>query len=264
MTKNRLHEIIFEADTRAGKNFDIALLLAIVISVGLLMVDSVKSISSAHKVFFYVSEWIFTGLFTIEYLLRIWITKKPIKYVFSFYGLIDLLSILPTFLEIFMAGTGSLMVIRVFRLLRVFRVLKLVQFINEARVLMDALRTSRKKITVFIFFIITITVLMGTVMYIIEGGENGFTSIPRSMYWAIVTLTTVGYGDIAPQTVLGQTVASIIMILGYGVIAIPTGIVGAEIIKSDNTSTSTQVCQSCSMEGHDDDAKHCKYCGAEL
>ena len=264
MTKNRLHEIIFEADTRAGKNFDIALLLAIVISVVLLMVDSVKSISSAHKVFFYVSEWIFTGLFTIEYLLRIWITKKPIKYVFSFYGLIDLLSILPTFLEIFMAGTGSLMVIRVFRLLRVFRVLKLVQFINEARVLMDALRTSRKKITVFIFFIITITVLMGTVMYIIEGGENGFTSIPRSMYWAIVTLTTVGYGDIAPQTVLGQTVASIIMILGYGVIAIPTGIVGTEIIKSDKTSTSTQACQSCSMEGHDDDAKHCKYCGAEL
>ena len=264
MTKNRLHEIIFEADTKAGKNFDIALLLAIIISVGLLMLDSVKSISSAYKDFFYISEWIFTGLFTIEYILRLWITKKPIKYAISFYGIIDLLSILPTFLELFLAGTGSLMVIRVFRLLRVFRVLKLVQFLNEAKMLLDALKASKNKITVFIFFVLTATVLLGTVMYIIEGGENGFTSIPRSMYWAIVTLTTVGYGDIAPQTVLGQTVASVIMILGYGVIAIPTGIVGLEMAKSNQKEISTQVCKSCASEGHDVDAQYCKYCGDKL
>lgn len=264
MTKNRLHEIIFEADTKAGKNFDIALLLAIIISVGLLMLDSVKSISAAYKDFFYISEWIFTGLFTIEYILRLWITKKPIKYAISFYGIIDLLSILPTFLELFLAGTGSLMVIRVFRLLRVFRVLKLVQFLNEAKMLLDALKASKNKITVFIFFVLTATVLLGTVMYIIEGGENGFTSIPRSMYWAIVTLTTVGYGDIAPQTVLGQTVASVIMILGYGVIAIPTGIVGLEMAKSNKKEISTQVCKSCASEGHDVDAQYCKYCGDKL
>ena len=233
MNKERLHEIIFEADTRAGRNFDIALLIAIILSVIMVMLESVQSISEQFSTLFTVLEWSFTLLFTIEYILRLWLTRKSVKYAFSFFGLIDLLSILPTFLEVFIAGSGSLMAIRIFRLLRVFRVLKLVHFLKEAKVLSDALRASRQKITVFIFAVFTMTVLMGTIMYLVEGGINGFTSIPRSIYWAIVTLTTVGYGDIAPQTVLGQTLASIIMILGYGIIAIPTGIVGAEVSKAD-------------------------------
>jgi voltage-gated potassium channel len=267
MTKERLHEIIFEADTKAGKNFDIALLIVIILSVIMVMLESVKFISEQYESLFTVLEWFFTGLFTIEYLLRLWIVKKPLKYFFSFYGLIDLLSILPTFLGLFIQGSSSLMTIRVLRLLRVFRVLKLVQFLKEAKLLIEALNASRKKIMVFIFAVLTLTILMGTIMYMIEGGENGFTSIPRSIYWAIVTLTTVGYGDIAPQTVLGQTVASIIMILGYGVIAIPTGIVGVELSKSfegEEKGVSTQVCKSCMSEGHDVDAVHCKYCGEKL
>ena len=265
MMKQRLHEIIFEADTRAGRNFDIALLIAIVISVIVVMLESVQSIKQEYGHIFDIIEWVLTGAFTIEYLLRVWITKKSFKYIFSFFGIIDLLSILPSFLGFFVVGPSSLTAIRILRLLRVFRVLKLVQFMKEATVLINALKASRQKITVFTFAVLTLTVLMGTVMYLIEGGENGFTSIPRSVYWAIVTLTTVGYGDIAPQTVLGQTVASIIMVLGYGIIAIPTGIVGAEVFKADSAEDiSTQVCQSCSAEGHDVDAEYCKYCGEKL
>lgn len=263
MNKQRLHEIIFEADTPAGKTFDITLLIAIVLSIVVVMLESVASISNQYRTLFDALEWGLTGLFTIEYLLRIWITKKSWKYMISMYGIIDLLSILPTYLGIFMTGGSSLMAIRVLRLLRVFRVLKLVQFLNEANMLMDALKASRRKITVFVFGVLALTVILGTIMYLVEGSENGFTSIPRSVYWAIVTLTTVGYGDIAPQTALGQTLASIIMILGYGVIAIPTGIVSAEIVKTDG-NTNTTVCESCSAEGHDDDATHCKYCGEKL
>lgn len=264
MNRERLHEIIFEAETKSGRNFDITLLIAIVVSVIVVMLESVPSIATNYQSVFDNLEWIFTILFTIEYILRLWITKKTIRYFFSFFGIIDLLSILPTYLSLFITGGSSLMIIRVFRLLRVFRVLKLAQFLKEASVLINALKASRQKIIVFMFGVLTITILMGTLMYMIEGGENGFTSIPRSVYWAIVTLTTVGYGDIAPHTVLGQTLASAIMILGYGIIAIPTGIVGSELAKSSSNNVSTQVCQSCSQEGHDPDADYCKYCGELL
>lgn len=264
--KRKLHTIIFEADTPAGKVFDVGLLIVIVLSVIMVMLESVKSIQIHYEELFNNFEWIFTIIFTIEYVLRIWITGKPWKYIFSFYGLIDLLSIIPTFLGIFFTGTHSLLVIRTLRLLRVFRILKLARFLGEAQNLINALKASRVKIIVFIFSVLSLTVIMGTLMYLIEGGENGFTSIPRSIYWAIVTLTTVGYGDIAPQTVLGQAIASMIMILGYGIIAVPTGIVGAEVAinSGDSKQISTQACPDCSAEGHDTDAEYCKHCGARL
>lgn len=262
--KQRLHEIIFEAETKEGKAFDIALLIAIIASVLTVMLESVKSIEEQYGTTLRILEWSFTALFSIEYILRLAIINKPKKYAFSFYGIIDLLSIIPTYLSIFIAGTHSLLVIRTIRLLRIFRVLKLVQFMGEATTLMDALKASKQKITVFIGGVLSLTIILGTLMYLVEGGDNGFTSIPKSIYWSIVTLTTVGYGDIAPQTVLGQTIASIIMILGYGIIAVPTGIVSSEIVKTDNKKTNTQSCPECSLEGHDNDAKHCKFCGHKL
>lgn len=260
--KVRLHEIIFEADTPAGKFFDVVLLWSILISVVTVMLESVESLKAAYGSYFTIIEWTFTILFSIEYIARISTIKQPLKYVFSFYGIVDLLSILPTFLGIVFSGTHSLSVIRSLRLLRIFRVLKLGRFLSEANSLKTALVASKQKIIVFLFAVMSATIILGTLMYLIESKEAGFTSIPRSIYWAIVTLTTVGYGDIAPQTVLGQTIASVIMIIGYGVIAVPTGIVGAAISKS--TPTSTQSCPSCSEEGHDVDAKHCKYCGSSL
>lgn len=263
--KEKLHEIIFEADTPAGKAFDVALLFAIVISVLAVMLESVNSINSEYGQYLDGFEWFFTALFTVEYVLRIYATGKPLRYIFSFFGIIDLLSLIPTYLSFFIIGSHSLIVIRSLRLLRIFRVLKLARFLGEANTLITALRASRSKITVFMFAVFCITMILGTLMYLIEGGENGFTSIPRSIYWAIVTLTTVGYGDIAPQTVLGQALASLIMILGYGIIAVPTGIVGAEIAyqKKDEDIT-TVVCPECSEEGHDADAEYCKYCGSHL
>lgn len=262
--KQRLHTIVFEADTPAGKAFDVVLLIAIVISILVVMLESVKDIREQHESVINFLEWFFTILFSIEYLLRISITGKPLRYVFSFYGVIDLLSVLPSYLGLFIAGTHSLLVIRTLRLLRVFRILKLARFLGEAQSLVSALKASRVKITVFIFTVFSLTIIFGTIMYIVEGGENGFTSIPRSIYWAIVTLTTVGYGDIAPHTVLGQTIASFIMILGYGIIAVPTGIVGAEVAMSSKKGVSTQACPECSAEGHDADAEYCKYCGSKL
>lgn len=261
--KKKIHEVIFEADTFQGKAFDVALLVAIVLSVIAVMLESVQEIEENYGSYLRIIEWGFTAVFTVEYLLRLIGTGKPLKYAFSFFGIIDLLSLIPTYLSLVVVGTHSLLVIRSIRLLRVFRILKLARFVGEAQNLTKALKASQSKITVFVFAILCLTVIMGTVMYIVEGGENGFTSIPRSIYWAIVTLTTVGYGDIAPQTVLGQTLASIIMILGYGIIAVPTGIVGAEIAKTDSKIT-TQACPECSLEGHDADAQHCKYCGSSL
>jgi voltage-gated potassium channel len=261
--QSKLHEIIFEADTPAGKIFDIGLLIAILLSVATVMLESVESISSLYGEELRIIEWIFTILFTLEYIARLISIGRPIKYVFSFYGIVDFISIVPTYLGIFITGTQSLAIIRSIRLLRVFRILKLAQFIGEANVLIKALKASRAKIVVFLFAVLSLTFILGTIMYLIETPENGFTSIPRSIYWAIVTLTTVGYGDIAPQTVLGQTLASFIMIIGYAIIAVPTGIVGAELAKSA-TSTNTQSCPNCSLEGHDDDAEHCKFCGGKL
>ena len=262
--KERIHEIIFEADTPLGKLFDITLLVAIVLSVLAVMLESVNEIAQNYGGVLYITEWVFTGLFTIEYIARIIVIKKSWKYVFSFFGLVDLLSIIPTYLSLIFVGAHSLLVIRSIRLLRVFRIFKLVRFLGEASQLITALKASRIKIMVFIGSVFTAVIILGTLMYLIEGGENGFTSIPQSIYWAIVTLTTVGYGDIAPQTVIGQLFASIVMVLGYGIIAVPTGIVTSELMRPRQTSTNTTSCQSCGQEGHDDDAEYCKYCGESL
>ena len=260
--KDRLHEIIFEADTRAGKRFDILLLWVILASVAVVMLESVQLIADAYSTWLFVLEWTFTIFFTIEYILRLISVRKPWRYAISFFGIVDLLSILPSYLALFQLGQSSLRIIRIMRLLRVFRVLKLFGFVRQAKQLRSALRASSPKIAVFLLAVLVATVLMGTVMYIIEDPKDGFTSIPRSIYWAIVTLTTVGYGDIAPQTALGQALAGVIMIIGYAIIAVPTGIVSLEMSKADNSNT--QSCPSCSKEGHDDDATYCKFCGEEL
>jgi len=262
--QHRLHEIIFEADTPAGKLFDVLLILSIVASVVLVMLDSVSSIRQSYGDLLYLGEWVFTILFTIEYALRLYSVGRPLSYATSFFGVVDLLAILPTYLSIVFPGTQYFLIIRILRVLRVFRVLKLVQYVSEARVLMQAMRASARKITVFLFVVLTLVVIFGSLMYIIEDPQSGFTSIPKSIYWAIVTLTTVGYGDVSPQTGLGQTLASLIMIIGYGIIAVPTGIVTAELAQSYKKSVSTQSCPQCSAEGHDPDAEYCKYCGAML
>lgn len=264
----KLHEVIFEADTPAGKAFDVALIIAILMSLIGMMLESVVEINAKYTHELRLLDWVITILFTVEYLLRILSTGRPVRYIFSFYGLVDLLSILPTYVGLFVSGFQALSVIRSIRLLRVFRVLKLVQFVGEGYSLKRAIKSSANKIIVFLLFVLTVCMILGTLMYLIEGKEAGFTSIPISIYWCIVTLTTVGYGDIAPHTPLGQTLASLIMIIGYGVIAVPTGIVGAEIVKGDTTDSkpafSTQACPQCSREGHDPDAEYCKFCGAEL
>ncbi len=262
--KNKLHELIFEADTTTGKIFDIILIASILLSVIVVMLDSIKAINQEYGELLYNLEWFFTIIFTIEYILRLYAVNKPIKYATSFFGVIDLLAIIPTYIGLFFPTTRYFTVIRILRVLRIFRVLKFVQYIGAAKSLLVALKQSRRKITVFIFTVFTLVIIFGSLMYIIEGEENGFTSIPRSIYWAIVTLTTVGYGDISPNTPLGQAFAAFIMILGYGIIAVPTGIVTAELTKTENKAVSTQVCKACSQEGHDADATFCKYCGSKL
>ena len=261
--RDRIHEIIFEADTSTGKWFDIILLIAILASVIAVMLESVVPIELKYGDILFVLEWTFTILFTVEYFLRIYAVRKPSRYIFSFYGIVDFLSILPTYLSIFATGSVYLMVIRSIRLIRVFRILKLTRYVGEASKLMVALRASGRKILVFLFFVIMITIILGTVMYLIEGPENGFKNIPLSIYWTIVTLTTVGYGDISPQTPLGQFIASFVMIIGYGIIAVPTGIVTVEMARTDE-STNTRACRHCGAEGHRDNAKFCHMCGESL
>lgn len=268
-TKQKLHRIIFGVDTPAGRGFDIALLILIVVSITILMLESVREINTQWASFFYSLDWVVTGLFTIEYGLRLWTSEKKTKYVFSFFGIIDLLSILPTYLSIFFVGSHALAIIRVLRLLRVFRVLKLVQFMGEASKLGDAVKSSSRKIIVFLFFVIIVSVFVGTLMYIIEGRENGFTSIPRSIYWAIVTLSTVGYGDIAPQTTLGQLLATILMVTGYGLIAVPTGLVTVELAKGSTNALNPKgdtrrQCRHCGNDENIKKAKYCCACGHEL
>ena len=260
----RVYDIIFKADTPAGKAFDIALLWTILLSVLTVMLESVADISAEYGQPLRILEWVITLLFTAEYSLRIYCAPRPGRYIRSFFGLVDLVSILPTYLSFFIAGSQSLLVIRALRLLRVFRILKLVQYLREAHVLLNALKASRAKITVFLGSVLMVVLIMGATMYLIEGKENGFDSIPISMYWAIVTMTTVGYGDIAPQTVLGQVLAAVLMTLGYGIIAVPTGIVSAELVRSPNEGVRTQACPDCETQGHDFDATHCKYCGTKL
>ncbi len=262
--RSRVHEIIFEADTPAGKLFDILLIFSIMASVVLVMLDSVGSIRQSHGNLLYVGEWFFTILFTIEYSLRLYSVGRPVGYATSFFGVVDLLAILPTYFSILFPGTQYFLVIRILRVLRIFRVLKLVQYLGEARQLSQALRASRRKITVFLFSVLTLVVIFGSLMYVIEDPASGFTSIPRSIYWAIVTLTTVGYGDISPHTGIGQAIAAVIMIIGYGIIAVPTGIVTTELARVYKKDVSTQVCPECSAEGHDVDAIYCKYCGARI
>jgi voltage-gated potassium channel len=259
-----LRTIIFEAGSPAGKAFDVVLIASILLSVLAVMLDSVQSIRAEYGRALYLVEWFFTILFTIEYVLRLITIGRPRKYATSFFGIVDLLAILPTYISIFVPGTHCLLIIRVLRVLRVFRVLKFFQYIWEASALMRALKASRRKITVFLFAVLTLEVILGSLMYLVEGDENGFTSIPRSVYWAIVTLTTVGYGDISPQTTVGQFLAAIIMITGYSIIAVPTGIVTVELSRHARREVDIQVCPGCGTEGHDADALHCKHCGTRL
>ncbi len=264
--KKKLYIIIFEANTPGGKAFDVGLLIAIFVSVGVVLLESVDEFSQHYADVFILAEWIFTLVFTLEYFLRIFISPHRRKYVFSFFGIIDLLSIMPAYLSLVFTGMHSLIILRSFRLLRVFRIFKLVRFVGEASQLRRALSASRPKIIVFLMAVGIIVVIMGTIMYLVEGPENGFTSIPRSIYWAIVTLTTVGYGDIAPSTVLGQTLASLIMIMGYGIIAVPTGIVTSEMAKTPvhAPDTTEKVCNNCNAVIRDKEAAFCKYCGTRL
>jgi len=272
--KDKLHEIIYEADTPAGKLFDVILLVTILASIVLVMLESIKSIDSRYHAFLNISEWVITILFTIEYILRIITVKKPLKYITSFYGIIDLLSTIPKYLSLIFAGTHALVALRALRLLRIFRVLKLARYLGASKNLTVALKASRAKIFVFLFAVLIIAVIIGTIMHLVEGEENGFDNIPKSIYWCIVTLTTVGFGDIAPQTPLGQFIASLVMILGYGIIAVPTGIVSAEYSaqgkvkeepKKDNkVHVNTQCCVNCLNDKHQDGAEFCYKCGCKL
>ena len=256
--------VIFEADTPAGKAFDVALLVGIVLSVAAVFLESVADIRMHHGLALRNIEWAFTVLFTIEYVLRLWCVGRPLRYMTRFFGIVDLMALIPTYLSLVVAGTHSLLVIRVLRLLRIFRVLKLVQFLGEANMLRAALNASARKIIVFLGTVATVVVIVGSMMYIIEGEESGFTSIPQSVYWAIVTLTTVGYGDIAPVTVLGKVLASLVMITGYGIIAVPTGIVTSELANMWKETASTRSCPQCAADGHGVDATYCKHCGSRL
>ena len=264
----RLHEIIFEADTRAGRFFDLALIWCILLSVAAVMLDSVAAIRVQYGPLLTKIEWVFTAIFTVEYLLRLWCIGKPLRYARSFFGVVDLLAILPSYLSLLFPGSHYLVVIRILRVLRIFRVLKLVQFIDEAQTMTRALRASGRKIAVFFAVVITLVVIFGSLMYVVEGEVHGFTSIPRSIYWAVVTMTTVGYGDISPETAVGQAIATVVMLIGFTIIAVPTGIVASEMSKvgrqPDRRPVSTQVCPECATEGHDHDAKHCKECGSRL
>lgn len=263
--KEQLYEIIYEADTKAGKWFDIVLLFLIIISIIVVMLESVNSFDAKYHTALITCEWVITILFTIEYILRIICIKKPLNYIFSFYGVIDFSSTIPLYLSFLFVGSHVLVAFRALRLLRVFRILKLARFLGEASQLKEALKASRLKITVFIYTVLILSVIMGTLMYLIEGAQSGFTSIPRSIYWTIVTLTTVGYGDIAPATNLGQFIASLIMILGYGIIAVPTGIVTVEFSKqAQKINTNTQVCSNCHANDHRDEAEFCYHCGEKL
>ena len=277
----KLHEIIYEADTPEGKLFDVVLLITILASILLVMLESVNSIDKNFHNFLNISEWIITILFTLEYIARILTVRNPLKYVFSFYGIVDLLSTIPKYISLIFGGIHALAALRALRLLRVFRILKLARYLGASNNLINALKASRAKISVFLFAVVIVAIILGTIMYLIEGEENGFTNIPKSVYWCIVTLTTVGFGDIAPQTPLGQFIASLVMILGYGIIAVPTGIVSAEYTNQNksnnekepkNTSENkvnpvqlnSQCCVNCLSVKHLDDAEYCHKCGCKL
>ena len=260
--KTKVKVIIFGTDTPAGKYFDLLLITSIFLSVLIVMLDSISDLNKKYGLIFNYSEWIFTILFSIEYLLRVYSIRRASSYIFSFYGIIDLLALIPTYIAIFLPGASVFSVIRVLRVLRVFRILKLVQFMGEADLLIKAMKSSRRKIFVFLFFVINLVIILGSIMYLVEGESSGFDSIPRSIHWAIVTLTTVGYGDISPTTNLGQFIAASIMIMGYVIIAIPTGIVATEMRFSNRRKK--KVCIVCNHEKQDLNAKFCNNCGAKF
>ncbi|WP_026461843.1 ion transporter [Adhaeribacter aquaticus] len=262
--KEKLYTIIFEAETRAGKLFDVMLIIVILLSILTVLLESVAKLRQDFQQTFVLAEWTFTILFTIEFILRIYSSPKPKKYLTSFFGVVDLLSILPTYISLLVPGSHYFMIIRVLRLLRIARIFKLSHYLHEGQILSNALKASATKIIVFIATVMMLVVIIGALMYVIEGTEHGFTSIPKSIYWAIVTLTTVGYGDIAPQTTLGQFLASVVMLLGYGIIAIPTGIVTVEMANASHPKTTTQVCPNCYKEGHEEKANFCNQCGHRL
>lgn len=262
----RVYIIVFEADTRAGRLFDLALIIAILASVGVVVVDSVGSLAARHGTLLDVLEWMFTFLFTVEYVARLSSVRHPLRYATSFFGIVDLVAILPSYLALFVPEANLLLDVRILRLLRVFRIFKLAAYVGEFRSLGEALAASRRKILIFLSIVLMIVLLMGTLMYVVEGPAHGYTSIPVAMYWAVVTMTTVGYGDIAPQTDLGRLVASVMMLLGWGIIAVPTGIVSAEMTarRFSTQPPTTRTCHECLGEGHDADAQFCKGCGAKL
>ncbi len=262
--RERWHEIIFEADTPAGKLFDVALLIAILLSILTVCLESVHSLREKHGGALYATEWVFTVLFTIEYGMRLATVRRPLRYALSFFGIVDLLSVLPTYVSVLVPGMQSLLVIRALRLLRVFRILKLMHFVGEARLLEAAMVASVRKIVVFMGVVASIMLIAGSLMYVIEGEENGFTSIPVSIYWAVVTMSTVGFGDIVPHTALGRVTASVLMLLGYAIIAVPTGIVTVELSAASRLARNTRACPVCGAGSHDDDAKFCKQCGGKL
>ncbi len=264
--QKRVHDVIFGYESKAGRWFDILLILLIITSVSAVLLDSMASVHARYGDLLYQLELLFTVLFTIEYVLRLYSIPDKRRYVFSFYGIVDLLSILPTYIAFFYPSAVYLIVVRIMRVLRVFRILKLLRYMGEANMLYAALLQARRKIFVFLFSVVTLIIIFGALMFIVEGGENGFDSIPQSIYWAIVTITTVGYGDITPQTPFGQLLAAIAMICGYAIIAVPTGIIGAELMqqvqdRGKTTKTQDSECTSCKATGHDLDARHCKYCG---
>ena len=260
--RTRIFEIIFESDSPLAKGFDIALIVAILASVAVVLLDSVPSLHARYANVFWTLEWIFTIAFTLEYCLRLYSLDRPLIYARSFYGVIDLLSVLPTWLSFFLPGAQPLLVVRVLRVLRLFRVLRLMEFVGEGEMLLQAMHRSKRKILLFLSSVVMIVTVFGSLIYLIEPAEAGFTSIPRAMYWGVVTLTTVGYGDIAPVTPLGQFVSAIMMVIGYSIIAVPTGVFSAEVIRAmRKEKQSNEACPGCGTEGHDHDAKYCKNCG---
>jgi voltage-gated potassium channel len=264
LDRNAIRIVIFEASTPAGKMFDVVLIVCILLSVAAVLLDSVPDLHTRYGTYLYGIEWLFTILFTIEYGLRLWCIEHPGRYARSFYGVVDLLGTLPTYVSILVADTQYLLVIRILRVLRVFRVLRMLRWVNEAQLLSQAMLASRRKITVFLFTVFTLVVVFGCLMYLIEGPANGFTSIPKSIYWAVVTMTTVGYGDVTPQTALGQALATIVMVMGYSIIAVPTGIVTLEISEAQRRSANTRTCPACAVEGHMREATYCWRCGAHI
>ncbi|HZF63691.1 MAG TPA: ion transporter [Chitinophagaceae bacterium] len=263
--RNWLHDVIYESNTTAGKAFDVALLVVILTSIIVVMLDSVPSLQREYGPLFDLLEWTFTGLFTVEFILRLISIRRPVRYVFSFFGIIDLLALIPSYLTFFFAGANSLLVLRALRLLRIFRIFKLAHYLTEMQFLKTALKASLKKISIFMLVVLTLVIIQGSVMYLVEGGRNGFETIPVSIYWAIVTITTVGYGDISPVTPLGKFIASLIMFIGYGIIAVPTGIVTTEMaLAVRGRKEGHEACPGCGKEGHDQDAVFCKTCGTAL